>query len=407
MVLYRLRWNENEEIVTGDVSKESPKSISDEIIIKKKFTTPQPEVIYRESEIGKNPYMNRVMIRDSEDFFGRKSEISKIYSRIGAERPQSVSLVGERRIGKSSLLNFIYDPTNRRQYLTDPDKYIFIFVDFQEKRGIDIPDYFAILYGNLIQEFDNQLEINLKPDYDGFTKMINFLEKQGHKLILVFDEFELITKNKNFNHEFYSYARSLASNYNVAYLVASGKNLQSTCYSSDIAEHPFFNIFSSINIGQFNRAEAAELITIPSKRTGYPLEPYIDQIIDIAGFYPFFVQMACAPFFEFVRQDGKISKRNISNVKEEFLDEAKMHFRQIWDSSDEDQRSLLKELALNKNIENNLEYLLPGLIKSGYVRVEDEKPRLFSSVFTDYINSQFINPEHQTRKKSRFFSLFN
>jgi len=54
-----------------------------------------------------NPYLNRTMIRDVEDFYGRRREVARVYSRIGTAHPQSVSIVGPRRIGKSSLLNFI------------------------------------------------------------------------------------------------------------------------------------------------------------------------------------------------------------------------------------------------------------------------------------------------------------
>ncbi|HOT02427.1 MAG TPA: ATP-binding protein, partial [Acidobacteriota bacterium] len=57
-----------------------------------------------------NPYLDRVAIRDIHRFFGRRREVTRIFSRIGAARPQSVSVVGERRIGKSSLLNHIASP---------------------------------------------------------------------------------------------------------------------------------------------------------------------------------------------------------------------------------------------------------------------------------------------------------
>ena len=51
-------------------------------------------------EMPSNPYLNRVAIKDPAQFFGRAREVSKIFSRIGASRPQSISVVGERRIGK-------------------------------------------------------------------------------------------------------------------------------------------------------------------------------------------------------------------------------------------------------------------------------------------------------------------
>ena len=51
-----------------------------------------------------NPYLNRTAIKDDRGFFGRRRELATIFSRIDAREPQSVSIVGERRIGKSSLL---------------------------------------------------------------------------------------------------------------------------------------------------------------------------------------------------------------------------------------------------------------------------------------------------------------
>jgi len=93
------------------------------------------------AQTGQNPYLNRNMIRDTRLFFGRKKEIATIYSRLGAARPQSVSIVGERRIGKSSLLYHINQESSRRAYLKESTSYIFIFVDFQEKRRVSVQEF--------------------------------------------------------------------------------------------------------------------------------------------------------------------------------------------------------------------------------------------------------------------------
>ena len=42
--------------------------------------------------VERNPYFNRIMIRDHKDFVGREREVEKIFSRIGAARPQSVAM---------------------------------------------------------------------------------------------------------------------------------------------------------------------------------------------------------------------------------------------------------------------------------------------------------------------------
>jgi len=76
--------------------------------------------------MNRNPFLDRVSIRDVSRFYGRTRETARIFSRIGAARPQSVSVVGDRRIGKSSLLNYMYFPEIQKKYLQDPENYIFI-----------------------------------------------------------------------------------------------------------------------------------------------------------------------------------------------------------------------------------------------------------------------------------------
>ncbi len=49
-----------------------------------------------------NPFTNRGPVTNPEDFFGRKDELATILTRL--QSLQCVSIVGERRIGKSSLL---------------------------------------------------------------------------------------------------------------------------------------------------------------------------------------------------------------------------------------------------------------------------------------------------------------
>jgi AAA+ ATPase superfamily predicted ATPase len=51
-----------------------------------------------------NPYNLRGMIPiESDMFFGRDKEMRRIEGMLSGDTPQCVSIVGERRIGKSSL----------------------------------------------------------------------------------------------------------------------------------------------------------------------------------------------------------------------------------------------------------------------------------------------------------------
>src|SRR5215472_17742550 len=75
-----------------------------------------------------NPYTNRSGIRNQEEFFGRAKELRSIYTRICGE--QSLYLVGERRIGKSSILNALDFPDERQRFEI-PDHLVFTHLDMQ------------------------------------------------------------------------------------------------------------------------------------------------------------------------------------------------------------------------------------------------------------------------------------
>jgi serine/threonine protein kinase len=408
MPLYRLLWYDEEIVATlSEIDSEivdqvtpTPLPKSESIII----TTPYKMILPQKSKSEvlsqnlKNPYMNRVMIQHIDEFYGREVEVEKIYSRIGSSRPQSISIVGERRIGKSSLLNYIFQPANRLKYLKKPDEFVFLFIDFQERRGIEIHDFFSILYEALYEEFHGNLELSIEPNYEGFKKIVSAFEDQGLKLILLFDEFELITKNTNFNSEFYSFCRSIANNFNVAYIVSSGRNLQTLCHSKEISDSPFFNIFSNLTVSQFNRSEAVSLIRGPAEKMNYKLQSYVDFIIDIAGFYPFFIQIACASLFEQVKNGITDNKAIFETVKDDFFDEAKVHFQQVWETANVDEREVLLAISAGKKIQPSQEYLIKILEKEGYVKAGKKRSEIFSSLFAEYILDRF-----GTSSKSRSF----
>jgi AAA+ ATPase superfamily predicted ATPase len=242
-----------------------------------------------------NPYLDRVAIRNPAHFFGRRREVTRIFSRLGAARPQSVSIVGERRIGKSSLLNYIANRDIQAKHLEDRDPFVFVKMDFQERKNISLEEFLKDLIILMLQAADFSEAIT--PDFEGVRTAVGSLQKKGRKIVVIFDEFDVVTSNTAFGEEFFSFFRSLANNYDLAYLTSSRLDLQELCHTSKIADSPFFNIFSTLNLGPFGREEALQLIAEPSGEAGLSLEPYVDPIIELAGYFPFFLQLACSAYF--------------------------------------------------------------------------------------------------------------
>jgi serine/threonine-protein kinase len=359
-----------------DVSGESDFSVSKPLSGLTAFAT-------RSSK--RNPYLNRVMINNPSDFFGRRKEIRKIYSRLDAPHPQSISIVGERRIGKSSLLNYIFHPKNRKPNMTNYDNAIFAYLDFQRDVDFDIPRFIDFLFNMF--SYDKKTESRYSArgrTLEELKKVVEDLHGKGKRMIILMDEFESITRNEKFDEQFFSFLRSLANSYRVAYVTSSHDELQMMCHNKDISDSPFFNIFSSMPLRTFDEKEAMELICSPSKREGVPLERFADQIIDLAGYFPFYLQIACSNVFEHI-VDQPDADADWQQIKASFTDEVYPHFNFVWERMDEPSRESLQQLAAGKTTGRKYDYVNEDLIRRGYLHKSNGKLVFSSSVWRQFV----------------------
>ncbi len=322
-----------------------------------------------------NPYLNRVMIPHPDLFYGRQAVVRRIMGRISAARPQSISIVGERRIGKSSLLNFLNFPRTRLEMLENPETYLFCFIDFQQYRVLESEQIIALILNRLKQEYAGILSFDVTPDHEGMRIFCEQLAAAGSRLIFCFDEFETITKNERIGPDFYSCFRSLANNYPVAFITASGKNLKDMCVSHEIADSPFFNIFAQLHLSLFKEKEARALIAGPSAEHGLPLDAVADSILGMGGRYPFFLQMACAAWFEFLDSEGETAdkyrgRKTPQEVLKLFREEAEPHFEYVLETLKAEETAALAAVAAGGSAASAVSACQEALARKGYLAEE-------------------------------------
>ncbi|MFB3905287.1 MAG: protein kinase [Acidobacteriota bacterium] len=334
-----------------------------------------------------NPYLNRVMIQPPDQFFGRRKEVSRVLSRVGGQRPQSVSIVGERRIGKSSLLFHLTWPEVRKRYLAQDDGLLVVFFDLQQLHDLP-PEEFLLLLCDRIAKTAGGVSLGTGGGYQEFQTILEQLAASGRRLVLLFDEFDAITSNPLFRKEFYSFLRSMANNHAVSYVTSSRVELQTLCHSTEIADSPFFNIFSNLHLRPFERAEALDLITIPSRQAGRPLEAYADQIIEMAGYLPFYLQIACSACFDCLEEDPD-QPLSRSAVEARFLEEAAPHFEYLVDHLGEDQIRVL--MAVGSGDQPRIEDMATArrLLRDGYLsETGKEQYAVASRLFAGYLRER-------------------
>src|SRR3989304_9433793 len=78
-----------------------------------------------------NPFTFGNPIKEPERFIGRKAEIRQIVHRLLSSAHESTSIIGERRIGKTSLLSYLAHPEVSAGLGLTSDKFCLVYVDFQ------------------------------------------------------------------------------------------------------------------------------------------------------------------------------------------------------------------------------------------------------------------------------------
>ena len=345
--------------------------------------------------IRRNPFLNRSMIRNVGQFYGRQREIERIMARVGSPTPQSVSIVGDRRVGKSSLLWYISQEEIYVRSLEAPEHYVFLMIDFQRQQHLDQSGFCKVFGENLEEAVDGRLALGELRDFTGLERAVQELERADLRLVCLCDEFETVTRNPDFGSEFFGFLRSMANTYPIAFVTSSRRDLQSLCHTHEISESPFFNIFSQVHLGPFGGAEARELIADPSSAAGLPLESHSAQIMELSGHLPFFLQVACSAAFECMVESGE-DKLQEDCLERRFMEEAASHFRYLWERYEGAERLVCSSLAVGKLPPREHGGTLKELEEEGYV----EGDRLFSTAFAAFLREHAVD-EIQTAERDQ------
>ncbi len=233
-----------------------------------------------------NPYNDRGLIRNPEKFFGRKRELREVFNRLATM--QSVSIVGERRIGKSSFLNRIAHPQSDE--LTG--SFTLRYLDLQ--RVFSAQEFYA----RACKELDRER---------GDTHLDLEEAIEGKQVILCLDEFEQ-AYTEDFGSEFFNALRSLAQTGNLALVVATQSplnELHRDYLRDDDVTSKFHNIFSLLKLGEFTLGEAQEMVAAP--RNGHRFnDDEVNRILKLAGTHPYWLNRACAEAYA-ARQVGPVN----------------------------------------------------------------------------------------------------
>ncbi|HEU5230605.1 MAG TPA: ATP-binding protein, partial [Ktedonobacteraceae bacterium] len=177
-----------------------------------------------------NPYYNMTAVRDPQMFYGRTRLLGMLFSAL-ANR-QCISLVGSRGIGKSSVLQYMKLAEVQQQFGFDSSHYILVLIDLREYLRKTADDFFDTVSKHIVAQCLGRLAVKLPEEegVDQFSSVIDQVADQGFHIVLLMDAFDNITRNDNFDPEFFSFLRAWATMGKVSYVTASIAPLYEVCH---------------------------------------------------------------------------------------------------------------------------------------------------------------------------------
>nr|VFK58601.1 MAG: AAA ATPase domain-containing protein [Candidatus Kentron sp. TUN]VFK67480.1 MAG: AAA ATPase domain-containing protein [Candidatus Kentron sp. TUN] len=335
-------------------------------------------------ETGISPFVTGTELpENSSVFFGRAQIMHDVLSVLrNPNKPGCVSLLGERRMGKSSLLNQIFVALGKEEGL------VTILGSTQGWSDYTPAAFFSDLYRTIASVLSTGEPTDLSSlspvtDYPGFRDFIRQYTDR-YRFILILDEFETMAGDPKFNGTFFANLRHLGSTpqFRFGYLLASRRPLSELRQQDKgLDSSSFWNIFGIPHVvSVLHPKDMRELIREPWQRSlqGTPLWPEaMEKLEELVGAYPALLQMvldrmwtACAGGYEL---DPDEVRRGLWG-----------YFDGLWRHRSEEEKDLLLKIVDAGLVPDNK--LLWDLRSRGLITKDG---RLFSKFFEYFAVSEY------------------
>ena len=243
-----------------------------------------------------SPFIAGPPIMHPRGFFGREREIRRIFGLLRQPPLQNAAIIGPRRSGNTSLLQYLKNTTvtpsdqlragQRNDWLPQPERYRWVFVDFQYL-GVGSREG---LLRHLLTSLRLAVPVpcNLERFLDVMCRNLSF------PTVILLDEIgSALQRYPELDDMFWEGLRSLAgcpAGGNLAFVLASHTSPIELAHDSGHSS-PFFNIFGyTTTLGPLTEAEARALIA--SSPITFPGAD-VSWILEQSRRWPILLQLLC------------------------------------------------------------------------------------------------------------------
>lgn len=247
---------------------------------------------------GQNPFHWRGTVTDPEAFIGRDQDFQAIFTRL--KTLSCVSLVGDRRIGKSSLL---YQAALRAPKLLGPNCRA-VYIDLLSAKHHTLDGLLRALVHGFTGDDLTLMGWTAPEKLSAFEDAVRRVRSKGAMPVAFLDEFEAVAGRKEeFGDNLLESWRSLGNDGQMAFVTSSAQTLDRITHESGFTSS-FYNIFAQVKLEEFTDRDARAFV-LYALRAGNLELPDETFLLRAGGRHPLKLQVAAWHLYE-ARQSGQV-----------------------------------------------------------------------------------------------------
>lgn len=303
-----------------------------------------------------NPYVVGRPLADSDVFIDREEIFRSLAECLRNDlRDQAVLLIGQRRMGKTSIL--------RRLPARLGNGCVPVLIDLQGFLGAGEAAFFRQLAAVVHDDLAEAGVAVDEPPAAAFAAEPAAVFRQrflrgvadalgDRHLVLLFDEYEVLEERiraGDLGPPILGYLRELTRHESRTSLLFAGTHRLEELTCDDWSA--FVDAAVYVDVGHLPRAQVEELFTRPTRQT-FEIDPLaLDKIYQVTGGHPHFSQLLARELVDFCNREKLpyVTVQDVNVVTETVVDKGQLHITYLWDGASRSERLLL--LALKELIE--------------------------------------------------------
>ncbi|MGB0388122.1 MAG: hypothetical protein ACPGWR_25170 [Ardenticatenaceae bacterium] len=275
-----------------------------------------------------NPFTFGSMTDEPNKFVGRRAELELITARLNGNPPQGSAIVGERRIGKSSLLHYLVHPRDDESLLPrDTMRVVYLSA---AAGHCNTPEQFRMTLietllkqsklekrtkeGKWLDQLKNKLA-NHEPCSWGTAR--EALKKMPFHPVICLDEFGALLTD-HFDERFFNALRTWANEGLLSWVTGSAKPLQELGHEKDLTS-PFFNLLAIVPLAGLTDDEVGQLLKL-ADTTSHPFSEKEKRMVKrLAGKNPYHLQVVAWRLWEMKDGEQREEMKAKAKAKEKAL----------------------------------------------------------------------------------------